>query len=314
MALFVLLRRRSVEEVIAALAWACAVVVTVAVLSGVSSLADGRLRGGVPPLSPNEVALLAGIALVHVAWRVLQHPVAAWEYGLACWWLVLVWLSGSRTGLLMLVLGLLAMLLLTRRFRPSLVVGALVTVAAGSVLLINTGALVGFAERDGTGTDTLDSRFNAWRAAVVWAESVWRGAFGGGLSLKVIPVVDRFRDTQPLDSSWVSALVQAGVVGLLVALVWMLWMVRNVIASLRSDRVLHIGLTVFLVGRSTVESGLFDATPAFLVVLVVSLAVEGGTWERPQSASARAGWTGGRAVGQRGPNRSVHRPHRGARA
>lgn len=276
-AVFVLLRRRSVAEVMAALSWACAVVVSVAVLTGASSLADGRLRGGAPPLSPNEVALLAGIVLVHVAWRVLQQPQPAWVYGLAAWSLSLVWLSGSRTGLFMLVLGLSTMLVLTRRFRAGLVIAALVAVAVGSVLAIGTGALVGFAERDGSGTDTLDSRFTAWRAAAVWAESAWRAAFGGGLSVKIIPVADRFRDTQPLDSSWVSALVQAGLVGLGVAFLWMVWMVRNIVVSRRPEVVLFAGLAVFLVGRSTVESGLFDATPAFLVVLVISLGVEGGT-------------------------------------
>ncbi|MGY1747629.1 hypothetical protein ACI781_19130, partial [Blastococcus sp. SYSU D00695] len=55
---------------------------------------------------------------------------------------------------------------------------------------------------------------------------------------------------------------------------------RGALRAPRAHRVLVVGLLVLLLGRSTVESGLFDATPAFLLFLAVSAAVEGGTRRR----------------------------------
>ena len=45
-------------------------------------------------------------------------------------------------------------------------------------------------------------------------------------------------------------------------------------------RILFQGLLVFVVGRSVLESGLFDATPALLVLVAVSLLAEGGSRSR----------------------------------
>lgn len=68
--------------------------------------------------------------------------------------------------------------------------------------------------------------------------------------------------------------MQGGLVGLALAAVWI---VSIIIASLYCDRrwrSLWLGLLVFLVSRSFLESGLFDATPAFLVLFMVSLMSE----------------------------------------
>ena len=43
-------------------------------------------------------------------------------------------------------------------------------------------------------------------------------------------------------------------------------------------------VTVAVIGRSVLESGLFDATPALLVLVAVSLLAEGGTRERLRDA------------------------------
>jgi hypothetical protein len=45
-------------------------------------------------------------------------------------------------------------------------------------------------------------------------------------------------------------------------------------------RVLFLGLLVFVVGRSTVESGMFDATPAFLLLAALSALAERGSADR----------------------------------
>jgi hypothetical protein len=291
-----LLRTLTAAQFSTALAWACGTVGLVGAGTGLSSLASGRLSGGLPPLSPNELALLGGIVVAHLAWRTVLGEAGWGMVAAAVLALGIIWETGSRTGLIMLVLGVLVMGLHLRRPRVGLVVSGLLIGALGVVAVVSTGALTGFAERDGAGTSTLDSRFIAWRAAGSWAASAWQQVFGGGLSVKEIPVKGQWWQTQPLDSSWVSVLVQSGVLGLLVATAWVVWALRGAWRAPRSHRALFLGLLVYLLGRSVLESGLFDATPAFLGFFAVSLLCEGASRERlteelrldpPASAGAR---------------------------
>jgi hypothetical protein len=98
-----------------------------------------------------------------------------------------------------------------------------------------------------------------------------------------------------LDSTWVSLLVQAGWFGVLVGAGWVLWTVRGVLRAPRRHRVLFMGLLVFLLGRSVLESGLFDATVAFLLFTAVSLLAEGGSRDR-LAAEEAAVPAGGRSA------------------
>ncbi|WNV76403.1 O-antigen ligase [Geodermatophilus sp. DSM 44513] len=273
-------------QFLASIVWACAVVAAVAAVTGLPSSSGGRLFGGVPPLNPNELALLAGIVLLWTAWRTVLGE-ARWRNALVAGAsLGVLWLTESRTALLTVLAGVAVMALQLRRARVGLVVGALVVGALGSLGAVLTGAVAGFLSRDGAGTSTLESRFIAWSAARSWAESAWQWAFGGGLSVKLIPVEGQWWNEQLLDSSWVSALVQAGLVGLGTCVGWALWVLRGVLRAPREHRVLFSGLVVFLLGRSVLESGLFDATPAFLCFIAVSLLVEGGSRSRVHAEAA----------------------------
>ncbi|MCW2696501.1 MAG: conserved rane protein of unknown function [Modestobacter sp.] len=275
-----LLRAAPAVGVITDLTWACGSVAVVAALTGLPTLTSGRLAGGVPAIDPNELALLSGVVVVVLAWRTVLGE-ARWSAGvIGLFFLGVIWVTGSRTGLLMLLLGIAVMAVQVRRPRVGLVVGGLVLGALGLLGAIATGAAAAFAGRDGTGTSTLDSRFIAWRASLTWAESTWQQVFGGGLSVKIIRVYGQYWDTQPLDSSWVSLIVQTGFLGVLVALGWSLWSLRGALRAPHPHRVLFLGLLVFLLGRSILESGLFDATPAFLLFLAVSLLAEGGSRQR----------------------------------
>ncbi|CCH86417.1 conserved membrane protein of unknown function [Modestobacter italicus] len=277
---FFLLRAAPSLEVLRRTAQACGAVAVVASLTGLPEMTDGRLAGGLPAMDPNALALLAGIPLVVLAWRTVLGE-ASW--GIAAgglYFLAVLWLTGSRTALLMLLVGVAAMALHVRRPRVGLVVGGLVLAAFGTVGAVATGALSGFAERGGDGTSTLGSRFIAWRAALTWADSTWQTVFGGGLNVKIIRVTGQYWDTQPLDSSWASLLVQTGLLGLLVAAAWVCWVARGALRAPYPHRVLFVGLWVFLVGRSLLESGLFDASPAFLLFLAVSLLAEGASRQR----------------------------------
>lgn len=277
---FFLLRAAPSLEVLRRTAWACGAIAVLASLTGLPAMTDGRLAGGLPAMDPNALALLAGIPLVFLAWRTVLGE-ASWAIAAGGgWFLAVLWLTGSRTALLMLLVGVAAMAVQVRRPRVGLVVGALVLGALGTIGAVATGVLSSFAERGGDGTSTLGSRFIAWRAALTWADSTWQTVFGGGLNIKIIPVAGQYWETQPLDSSWASLLVQTGVLGLLVAAGWVCWVARGALRAPYPHRVLFVGLWVFLVGRSLLESGLFDASPAFLLFLAVSLLAEGASRQR----------------------------------
>jgi O-antigen ligase len=275
-----LVRAAPAVRVVTDLAWACGTVAVVAAVTGLPTITTGRLAGGVPAIDPNELALLSGVVVVVLAWRAVLGE-ARWSAALAGgFFLAVIWVTGSRTGLLMLLLGIMVMAVQARRPRVGLVVGGLVLGALGAVAAVATGFVAAFAGRDGTGASTLDSRFIAWRASLTWADSAWQQVFGGGLSVKIIRVYGQYWDTQPLDSSWVSLIVQTGFLGVLFALGWSLWTTRGALRAPHPHRVLFLGLLVFLLGRSVLESGLFDATPAFLLFLAVSLLAEGGSRQR----------------------------------
>ena len=275
-----LLRAAPAVQVLTDLTWACGSVAVGAAVTGLPTITTGRLAGGIPAIDPNELALLSGVVVLVLAWRTVLGE-ARWSAGVTgLFFLAVIWVTGSRTGLLMLLLGIVVMAVQIRRPRVGLVVGGLVLGALGAIGAVATGAVAAFAGRDGTGASTLDSRFIAWRASLTWSDSAWQEVFGGGLSVKIIRVYGQFWKTQPLDSSWVSLLVQAGYLGVLLALGWSLWAARGALRAPHPHRVLFLGLLVFLLGRSILESGLFDATPAFLLFLAVSLLAEGGSRQR----------------------------------
>ena len=275
---FLLLRAAPATQVLTGIAWACGATSAVAAVTGLPTfVAEGRLAGGIPAIDPNDLALLAGIAVVALAWRLVLDELSLPALLASVFFLGVVYATGSRTGLLVLLAAVALVVVRIRRPRVELVVAALVLAASSVVAVVATGAVSGFAARGGDGSSTLDSRFIAWRASLTWADSSWQQFFGGGLSVKIIRVKGQYWDTQPLDSSWVSLLVQAGIVGLVVAGLWMLWVMRGMRRAPRAHRILFQGLLVFVIGRSVLESGLFDATPALLVLVAVSLLAEGGT-------------------------------------
>jgi O-antigen ligase len=275
-----LLRCYTTAQFFSALARACALIGGVAAVTGLSTLSSGRLAGGFPQMAPNELALLASLVVLYAGWRIALGGAGAAMAVVAVVALGVLWFTGSRTALLLLLPALLIIALHMRRARVGLVVSCLLAGVAVTVVALSTNALAGFLERGGDGTSTVQSRFIAWDAATTWADDLWQLAFGGGMSVKIIPVKGQYWEQQPLDSSWMSLLVQVGLVGLLVAGIWALWAVRGAFLAPRANRALFLGLLVFLLGRSVLESGLFDATPDFLAFLAASLLAEGGSRRR----------------------------------
>jgi O-Antigen ligase len=249
-------------------------------------LITGRLAGGIPPLSPNELALLGGVVVLASVWNVVEDKATRGDWAAIAGFLALVWLTGSRAGLVALTAAMVLMLLQSRRVTTPMFLGLFALLPAAVYLFFATSTVSSVFERGGTqNVTTLSSRTIAWDSALQLNISAWQQWFGGGMAMKQIPVSGQYWNQQILDSSWISALVQGGLVGLaLVAL----WVVTIIVASFRCDRrwrSLWLGLMLFLVSRSFLESGLFDATPAFLLLMMVSLKSEKTARTKPPPGS-----------------------------
>jgi hypothetical protein len=232
----------------------------------------GRLTGGIPPLSPNELALLFGVTVLSLAWTLL-HGNGPRFGGLALVLLLAaVFLTGSRTGLAFLIVALIAMVVQCRRV-PIMAFFAAVAVIPAMVYIIGaTGVVSTFADRGGEGNiTTLSSRTIAWSAAFDQGDNIPEKLFGGGLALKQIPVAGQYWNQQTLDSTWISALVQGGYLGVVLLIMWVFAAMGASFRSARPERLLWTSLLIFVVGRSFLESGMLDSTAAFLVFFTVCL-------------------------------------------
>ena len=167
------------------------------------------------------------------------------------------------------------MVVQARRFSVPAFLAMVAAVPAAMYAVLATSAVTDMLLRGGSqNVTTLSSRTIAWQAALTMDTSTYQRWFGGGLTLKHIPVSGQYWQTQLLDSSWVSGLVQTGILGLVVI---GLWVLTTSVAALRTPRPwrpLWLGLLVFIVLRSLLESGLFDASTSFIVFALVSLASE----------------------------------------
>lgn len=262
----------------------------ISAVTGLPTLADGRLGGGLPQLNPNEVATVCGLGAIGMGWLLFQGQARPRHGVLFLVLMTLVWLSGSRTSLLAVVLALVVMLSQARRLSRLLVVGVLVVVCALAYVIFATDVVTSFFARGGQQElTTFASRTIAWSAAFDYSESGWVQAMGSGLAKKEVPVSGQYWQTQLLDSSWASALVQAGRVGVIVLAVWVLWAVGRSFTGRRDHRMVFTALMAYLLVRSILESGLVDSTTAFITFFLVS--VLAGAPPRPllgRQASAAA--------------------------
>lgn len=263
------------ETVLTDFCRALAIVLSVAVVSGVPSLTEGRLRGGLPPLHPNELALMAGLILILLAWRWVHVGLLGRHIAGAILLAATMWLTGSRTGLAALLVAVALVILLTKFRRPGVAVAISIAapILAGIILL--TDSATDYIDRGGSeNVGTLSARTIAWSAAWNYPRTDWARWLGSGLAQKKIPVQGQFWDTQGLDSSWVSALVQVGLIGVVVIILWMLAVLALSYRSAAPARSLLLPLSAFLILRSFLESGLFDSSVAFCAWMIVSIATE----------------------------------------
>jgi len=123
---------------------------------------------------------------------------------------------------------------------------------------------------------TLSNRTIAWQAAFNLDRDGWQTWFGQGLAQKKINVPGQWWETQLLDSSWISALVQGGYLG--VAIVVLLGILTILLAAFgpRSKGSIWLGLAVLTIFGGFLESGLFDGSIQFMVFLVAALGAFAG--------------------------------------
>lgn len=242
--------------------------------SGLVSGVDGRLSGGIPPLSPNEIALLVGapaLALLHEMVRDRLRLRGMMAFIVLA---TVLALSESRSALVAAVLGVCLIVVQIRRLPLRVVAAIAVLVPLAFAVLAYTPLLRSLVFRaDSASLSTLNSRTISWNAVLDIPLATWERWIGTGLSTKEIAVSGQYWDMQVFDSSWFSVLAQAGAVGTAILLLWVAW---ALVAAVRRGRVrtLTLGLLAFLLVRSILENGLVDASAAFLLFFSISLVLE----------------------------------------
>lgn len=271
------------QAVISSLASAMVLLAGVGSVTGVTSIVEtGRLYGGIPPLNANEICLLCSIPAVVLLWKVVHGRALAFEYLVLLVLLGTVWLTGARTGLAALIIAGMLLIAMAQRLATPLAVVMAACVPAMLWVTFFTPWVTKFASRgDPSNLLTLNSRTVAWQAAVDYPNSLTERLFGGGLALKQIPVTAAYRNSQILDSTWVSALIQVGVVG---SIVLVLFLLATLVRALRfgspQSHLMFVIVTLLTI-VSVMESGLFDSTTAFVTLFTISLLVHRIRQARP---------------------------------
>ncbi|WP_066640680.1 O-antigen ligase family protein [Serinicoccus hydrothermalis] len=264
-------RAQLLDDLLASLA----AVALVAALTGLPSIwATGRLGGGIPQMHSNELSLLCALPVIGLLHRVILRRAAPGHVAVLLLLSAAMVATGSRTAVLTVMVAGAVMLVQARRLGRGLVVTLALTIPLLGLIATRTDAVTSFIAREGADEGdiaTLNSRSIVWGASVDYADTVWTRWMGSGLAVKQIPVLGQYWDTQNLDSSWVSALVQAGLIGVVLLGVWVALTVLNSFRLAVEPRMLVQGLLAAILLRSVLESGLVDGSPAFLTFFLVSL-------------------------------------------
>lgn len=245
------------------------------IASGLGSLSHGGQGGVLNPVTPNDIAMLFGPPTIWLLWRMLNGRTSAMHLVVFVGLCGLTYLTGSRTGLIALLLAAFIVLVQAPKLPIGGFLGLIASLPAAYYVVFFTGTFSKFANRGGTGNvTTLNSRTIAWSAAFSAPMDAWQHWFGAGLDVKTVAVSGTYWQTQVLDSSWVSAFVQGGMVG--IALLGLLALV-SVVAALRAPRparALLAALVVYALVRSGLENGLVDSYTMFVALLIPTLASE----------------------------------------
>lgn len=281
-------RSNSPEGVLRPLLVSMAVVGLVATASGIGTLlSPQRLTGTIPPLNPNDISLLCAAPAIGLAHELLLGR-RRWSRGLPMLAVLIgiVFATESRTGLIAMIAGIAVVILHVRRLHPKAAVGLILLVPVVFSMVAFTGIVNSLVERgDASQQDllTLSARTIAWNAVLSTPDDTWARWVGSGMAVRQVHVAGQYWDNQVLDSSWISALAQAGVVGAAIMAVLVLCVL---VWSLRSKRLrsMTMPLLAFLVIRSFLENGLIDTNVMFMLFFSVALLLEAERLEQQRAA------------------------------
>jgi hypothetical protein len=232
-----------------------------------------RLATDLPALNPNDLALLCAVPAIGLVYEMTTGR-RSWTLRLPLLVALVgaVWLTGSRTGLFAMVVGIVFVILSSGRARIRTIVCAIASVPVTFAILAYTNTLASVIVRDGaTQADlvTLTARTTAWQAVLNTPNDTWRRWIGSGLDLRQVKVSGQYWEQQVIDSSWISSLAQAGVIGVVLlatlTLLTVVWSVRA-----RTLRGFTTPLLAFILIRSFLESGLLDVYVTFVVFFTLS--------------------------------------------
>jgi len=266
--------------------------------TGSTSTADypGRLVGGFPPVNPNEIAFLAAVPMIYFVWRTVNVDVSYLRIVVAVTLGLIILLTQSRTAAAITAAVVLCLIIRgTRDSRLSL--GIITTALIGLASIVTfTNIVDNIVSRGGTqGGDSVGGRSIAWNAVLNMDRDPVENLFGQGLADKIIPVEGQWWSAQPMDSSWFSAFVQAGLIGFALAVALVVYAVVQALRNARPASDLWLALIVLVVIRSITESGLLDTTTSFFVFMLVSM----GAATQAHLGSFQVGFTftpGSRAI------------------
>ncbi|SHH59010.1 hypothetical protein SAMN05443575_4161 [Jatrophihabitans endophyticus] len=245
--------------------------------NGTPFSAGGRLVGPLLPMLPTRIgeigAVLAGFAVLHWAFRRVR-PLPAGTVALLG--LALLVLSRTRTATGALGLGLLIAAVATlrsdggRRLRRCLVWAIVAALPAVPLILA-------WVKR-GQSTDQLSSltgRTVAWNYIIHLPVDTTTLLLGRGLGHTSVFIrrPDNTLSLAPIDSSWITLYYESGLIGLgLVAAAFLTTLVMAFRARTPFVRACCVFLMTYLAIDGASETGLSDASPLLLMLMVVALA------------------------------------------
>jgi O-antigen ligase len=280
------------QEVLRQLVIALGITGAVLAVTGIGTMAGGgRLEGTFLPISPNGLVILCAIPALAAINRVITGRATIGVIVAACFYTLACVATQSRTGLLGLAVAIVVLVLSVQMIQRYMAVVMIACVPALFVVVMYTPFLVSLLNREGTASNfTLNSRTIAWQVVLQTPYESLQKWVGAGLSIKTVNVRGQYWNEQVLDSSWVSALAQTGIIGTaILAVLVTAVMVTNVRGGRRNA--LPIAILVFLLIGTFLETGLLDASVTFVVFIALASAFvprsDGGTeGERPPTTVA----------------------------
>lgn len=269
--LLLLLTNAPWDRAVAALLTAMGILAVVAATTGARTLVKGRLGGGIPEIHPNELAGLAALPLIALVVLILRRGVRVSAVIASVVLFGIVVATGSRIALVGILFGAIVALVTNGVRRRGVLYALLVFVPVIYGVIVFTGVVDGLASRGGTSAEStaLDSRLTGWQVVLGWDWASWQRWLGVGLSVKEVAVQEKWRSSQVLDSSWVSLLAQAGLLGVLLIGLLVAWCVITAVTA-ASPRGLLLPLLTMFVIRTFTESGMVDSAMPFVLFVTLS--------------------------------------------